>query len=106
MIICFSQENVGGTTYFYPQTVPSEEPPSAVVDEVSTSSNASGVTVYPGTPSHLRNKNNPPPTDPAASYFVNNSLRLEIQYKNSLVLAQADPEQFPGLCFFQSLPFS
>lgn len=64
--------------------------------------------VYPGTPAHLqpikavKSSNNSsapstPPPQSISSYFVNDSLRLDILQKNALILAQPDLVRFPDL---------
>lgn len=67
--------------------------------------------VYPGTPSHLQpvkttkppSSNNssapstPPPQAANCSFFVNDSMRVEIQQKNALTLTQPDIVRFPDL---------
>lgn len=66
--------------------------------------------VYPGTPSHLQpvkttkppssNNSSAPSTPPpqtASSFFVGESLRLDILQKNALTLAQPDIVRFPDL---------
>ncbi|XP_011150054.2 PAN2-PAN3 deadenylation complex subunit Pan3 isoform X3 [Harpegnathos saltator] len=66
--------------------------------------------VYPGTPSHLQpvkapkppssNNSSAPSTPPpqaAPSFFVSESLRLDILQKNALTLAQPDIVRFPDL---------
>uniref|UniRef100_A0A069DZG7 PAN2-PAN3 deadenylation complex subunit PAN3 n=1 Tax=Panstrongylus megistus TaxID=65343 RepID=A0A069DZG7_9HEMI len=35
--------------------------------------------------------------DPSVSYYIANQLRLEVQHKNNLTLAQPDPESYPDL---------
>jgi len=52
--------------------------------------------VYPGTPTHLASIKGKPP--PAAGFYVANEIRMETLHKNALVLAQPDPEQYPGEC--------
>lgn len=66
--------------------------------------------VYPGTPSHLQpvktakppssNNSSAPSTPPpqvAPSFFVSESLRMDILQKNALTLAQPDIVRFPDL---------
>ncbi|XP_073976330.1 poly(A) specific ribonuclease subunit PAN3 isoform X1 [Rhodnius prolixus] len=38
-----------------------------------------------------------PANDPSLSYYIANQLRLEVQHKNNLTLAQPDPESCPDL---------
>ncbi|PSN54180.1 hypothetical protein C0J52_03572 [Blattella germanica] len=100
------QENVGGTTYFYPTTVAV----AAAAGANDTSGlNSSGLStgsavvpsvvlpnfhVYPGTPTHLSSAKAKP--SPVGGFYVADEIRLETLHKNALVLAQPDPEQFPG----------
>ena len=66
--------------------------------------------VYPGTPAHLQpvkptkppssNSSSAPSTPPpqaALSFFVSESLRMDILQKNALTLAQPDIVRFPDL---------
>lgn len=66
--------------------------------------------VYPGTPSHLQpvkpiktpssNNSSAPSTPPpqsTPSFFVSESLRLDVLQKNALTLAQPDVIRFPDL---------
>ncbi|XP_017887760.1 PAN2-PAN3 deadenylation complex subunit PAN3 [Ceratina calcarata] len=106
-----SQENVGGTTYFYlgnasTDTVGSEEG----TEPIGTVAGQVGF-VYPGTPSHLQpvkpvtkppssNNSSAPSTPPpqaTPSFFVSESLRMDILQKNALTLAQPDVVRFPDL---------
>ncbi|RZF40835.1 hypothetical protein LSTR_LSTR003345 [Laodelphax striatellus] len=96
------QENVGGTTYYYPAAVSAAVTAAAVsVDRVSaggvTSSaedsaapvlQASPLTAYPGAPLHLQQD---------TSYYLPDEVRLELQMKNALTLAQPDPAQYPNV---------
>lgn len=106
-----SQENVGGTTYFYLG--------NAVTDTVGTEDGTETIGnvgasqigyVYPGTPAHLQpvkptkppssNSSSAPSTPPpqaALSFFVSESLRMDILQKNALTLAQPDIVRFPDL---------
>lgn len=101
-----SQENVGGTTYFYPTTV--------AVAAVAGAGDAAGLNssglstgspvvpsvvlpsfhMYPGTPTHLASIKGKPPS--SAGFYVANEIRMEALHRNALVLVQPDPEQFPG----------
>ena len=105
----FLQENVGGTTYFYPTTVAV----AAAAGASDTSGlNSSGLStgssvvpsvvlpnfhMYPGTPTHLSSAKTKP--SPTAGFYVSDEIRMETLHKNALVLAQPDPEQFPGTVF-------
>lgn len=85
------QENVGGTTYFYPTSADT----SAGSDTLnsSTSSLASGYQVYPGTPSHVTAFKS---RQGSSSFFVSDDTRLDLLSRNALTLIQPNPEQFPG----------
>ena len=52
--------------------------------------------VYPGTPTHLASVKGKP--TPAAGFYVASEVRMEALHRNALVLAQPDPEQYPGEC--------
>lgn len=107
-----SQENVGGTTYFYLG--------SALTDTVGTEEGTEPIGtvgagqvgfVYPGTPSHLQpvkpvtkppssNSSSAPSTPPPQAtpgFFVSESLRMDILQKNALTLTQPDVVRFPDL---------
>ncbi|XP_033306580.1 PAN2-PAN3 deadenylation complex subunit PAN3 isoform X1 [Bombus bifarius] len=106
-----SQENVGGTTYFYLG--------NAAADAVGTEEGTETIGnvgagqigyVYPGTPAHLQpvkptkpvssNSSSAPSTPPpqaASGFFVSDSLRMDIVQKNALTLAQPDVVRFPDL---------
>ncbi|XP_043465158.1 PAN2-PAN3 deadenylation complex subunit pan3 [Leptopilina heterotoma] len=105
-----SQENVGGTTYFYlgnmSDTLTSEEGTSEIAGNIGAGQVGY---VYPGTPSHLHpvkptksssNSTSAPSTPPPQSnpsYFVSENLRNDIFQKNALTLEQPDLVQFPDL---------
>ncbi|XP_069692490.1 PAN2-PAN3 deadenylation complex subunit PAN3 isoform X2 [Periplaneta americana] len=97
------QENVGGTTYFYPTTVATAAGEAAGLNTSGLSTGSSAVPsvvlpsfhVYPGTPTHLSSLKGK--TVPAAGFYVADEIRMETLHRNSLVLAQPDPEQFPDL---------
>ncbi|XP_067004474.1 PAN2-PAN3 deadenylation complex subunit PAN3 isoform X2 [Anabrus simplex] len=89
------QENVGGTTYFYPTAA--GEPGSLNSSALSTSSTVSPVIlpnfhVYPGTPTHVSSVDTK-----TSGFYVSESIRNETIHKNALILAQPDPEQCPDL---------
>lgn len=106
-----SQENVGGTTYFYlgnaaTDAVGGEEG----TDGIATMGTGQAGYVYPGTPAHLQpvkpsktssssssSAPSTPPPQAAPSYFISESLRMDILQKNALVLAQPDMVRFPDL---------
>lgn len=106
-----SQENVGGTTYFYlgnaaTDTVGAEEGTEAIGN---VGAGQIGY-VYPGTPAHLQpvkpakppssNSSSAPSTPPPQappSFFVSESLRVDILQKNALTLAQPDVVRYPDL---------
>lgn len=106
-----SQENVGGTTYFYLG--------NAAADNVGTEEGTETIGnleagqigyVYPGTPAHLQpvkppkpvssNSSSAPSTPPpqvTPNFFVSESLRMDILQKNALTLAQPDIVRFGDL---------
>ncbi|PNF35617.1 PAB-dependent poly(A)-specific ribonuclease subunit PAN3 [Cryptotermes secundus] len=101
------QENVGGTTYFYPTTVAVAAAASA---GDAAGLNSSGLStgspvvpsivlpsfhMYPGTPTHLATIKGKPPS--SGGFYVANEIRMEALHRNALVLVQPDPEQFPDL---------
>lgn len=76
-----SQENVGGTTYFYPTTASGDSPPS---------------TNYPGfagSQSHLNQEESIPSS---MSFYVSESIRTDILEKNALTMLQPDAQLYPG----------
>ncbi|XP_003693595.1 PAN2-PAN3 deadenylation complex subunit PAN3 [Apis florea] len=105
-----SQENVGGTTYFYLGNAVTD---TGTEDGTETIGNVGAGQigyVYPGTPAHLQpvkptkppssNSSSAPSTPPpqaALSFFVSESLRMDILQKNALTLAQPDIVRFPDL---------
>ncbi|XP_017764887.1 PREDICTED: PAB-dependent poly(A)-specific ribonuclease subunit PAN3 isoform X2 [Eufriesea mexicana] len=106
-----SQENVGGTTYFYlgnaaTDTVRTEEGTETIAN---VGAGQVGY-VYPGMPAHLQpvrstkppssNSSSAPSTPPpqaTPSFFVSENLRMDILQKNALTLAQPDVVRFPDL---------
>ncbi|CAL7935560.1 unnamed protein product [Xylocopa violacea] len=106
-----SQENVGGTTYFYLGNAATDTVGAEEGTETIGSVGAGQVGyVYPGTPSHLQpvkpakpassNNSSAPSTPPpqaTPSFFVGESLRVDILQKNALTLAQPDLIRFPDL---------
>ena len=103
-----AQENVGGTIYFYPTNVSvatgagAGEAAGLSGSGLSTGSSVLPSVVlrsshmYPGTPTHLAMIKGKP--TPAAGFYMANEIRMEVQCRNALVLAQPDPEQYPGEC--------
>ncbi|XP_043585940.1 PAN2-PAN3 deadenylation complex subunit PAN3 isoform X1 [Bombus pyrosoma] len=107
----YSQENVGGTTYFYvgnaaADTVGAEEATETIGNVAAGQIGY----VYPGTPAHLQpvkptkpvssNSSSAPSTPPpqaTTGFFVSESLRMDIVQKNALTLAQPDVVRFPDL---------
>nr|CAD7410227.1 unnamed protein product [Timema poppensis] len=85
------QENVGGTTYFYP-TGSSGEPGSTNASSVVPTVVIPSYHVYPGTPTHISAVKGK-----QSGLYVSDELRLEILHRNALVLAQPDPEHYPDL---------
>ncbi|XP_031828373.1 poly(A) specific ribonuclease subunit PAN3 [Nomia melanderi] len=106
-----SQENVGGTTYFYLGNTPTDTVGAEEGTETIGTVGAGQVGyVYPGTPAHLQpvkpvkppssNNSSAPSTPPpqaTPSFFVSESLRMDILQKNALTLAQPDVVRFPDL---------
>ncbi|XP_078042424.1 poly(A) specific ribonuclease subunit PAN3 [Augochlora pura] len=106
-----SQENVGGTTYFYlgnaaTDTVGAEEG----TETIGTVGASQIGYIYPGTPAHLQpvkpakppsstssSAPSTPPPQAAPSFFISESLRMDILQKNALTLAQPDIVRFPDL---------
>uniref|UniRef100_T1JCH4 PAN2-PAN3 deadenylation complex subunit PAN3 n=1 Tax=Strigamia maritima TaxID=126957 RepID=T1JCH4_STRMM len=83
------QENFGGTTYYYTH------------DDVNlTTTNSKGGIVlpnfhmFPGTPAHVAHMN---PKANAPSFFMPDDLRIDVLHRHNLLMAQVDPEQFPGV---------
>lgn len=95
MISLFLQENVGGTTYFYPTSAENSHTSNDTMNSLSGSSSiTSSYQVYPGTPSHIATLKVRGGT---SSYFITEDTRIEILNRNALTLLQTDPEQFPGI---------
>ncbi|XP_034172064.1 poly(A) specific ribonuclease subunit PAN3 isoform X1 [Osmia lignaria lignaria] len=106
-----SQENVGGTTYFYLGNTSAESVGAEEGTETIGTVGAGQVGyVYPGTPAHLQpvkptkppssNNSSAPSTPPpqaTPSFFVSENLRMDILQKNALTLAQPDVVRFPDL---------
>uniref|UniRef100_A0A1B6IQW3 PAN2-PAN3 deadenylation complex subunit PAN3 n=2 Tax=Homalodisca liturata TaxID=320908 RepID=A0A1B6IQW3_9HEMI len=92
------QENVGGTTYFYPAGAgvaadsTSEEPVVAGVEE----SPSNGVTMYPGTPPHVSSAKAQLASS-EGQFYMSDDIRLEMLHKNAVSLTQPDPAAFPDL---------
>ncbi|XP_043499031.1 PAN2-PAN3 deadenylation complex subunit PAN3 isoform X2 [Polistes fuscatus] len=79
-------------------------------DGIATMGTGQAGYVYPGTPAHLQpvkpsktssssssSAPSTPPPQAAPSYFISESLRMDILQKNALVLAQPDMVRFPDL---------
>ncbi|KAK1121463.1 hypothetical protein K0M31_010264 [Melipona bicolor] len=106
-----SQENVGGTTYFYLGNAATDTVGTEEATETIGNVGASQIGyVYPGTPAHLQpvkstkppssNSSSAPSTPPpqaTPSFFISESLRMDILQKNALTLAQPDVVRFPDL---------
>ncbi|XP_076286207.1 poly(A) specific ribonuclease subunit PAN3 isoform X1 [Lasioglossum baleicum] len=107
-----SQENVGGTTYFYLGNVATDAVGADDGTETQIGTVGAGQIgfIYPGTPAHLQpvkpaktpssNSSSAPSTPPpqaAPSFFISESLRMDILQKNALTLAQPDIVRFPDL---------
>jgi PAB-dependent poly(A)-specific ribonuclease subunit 3 len=74
------QENVGGTTYFYPTT--SET--CHATDVVINSNVTSDYNVYPGTPNHIASLK----SKQDSSFFISKDLQMEMMNRNVLTLMQ------------------
>ncbi|KAK0180806.1 hypothetical protein PV327_003151 [Microctonus hyperodae] len=104
-----SQENVGGTTYFYLGNATGDPIVNDEVNEISNIGSSQVGYVYPGTSAHLQatktktptsNSSSAPSTPPPqvnSSFFMSANLRMDILHKNSLTLSQPDSVQFPDL---------
>ncbi|XP_033223809.1 PAN2-PAN3 deadenylation complex subunit PAN3 isoform X2 [Belonocnema kinseyi] len=105
-----SQENVGGTTYFYLGNISDPLAAEDGSEIIGTVGAGQAGYVYPGTPSHLQpvkptktpssNSSSTPSTPPPQSnpsYFVSESLRVDILHKNALTLEQPDVVRYPDL---------
>ncbi|KAH0535503.1 PAN2-PAN3 deadenylation complex subunit PAN3 [Cotesia glomerata] len=102
-----SQENVGGTTYFYVNNTAD----NVADDGNEVIGNSQVGYVYPNTPGHLQATkpikvpaanstsapSTPPPPQVNSSFFMSTNLRMDILHKNSLTLSQPNPAQFPDL---------
>ncbi|XP_075230352.1 poly(A) specific ribonuclease subunit PAN3 isoform X2 [Lycorma delicatula] len=96
------QENVGGTTYYYPAPVTT----AGATDRVSTTSvedsatsvilPPAAITMYPVTPPHIKSSKSQL-TSNDNNFYVSDELRLEIQHKNALILSPPDPSHYPDL---------
>lgn len=99
--LLFNQENVGGTTYYYPAPVnpagtTDRVPNTAVVEDTGNGILApAAITMYPGTPPHIKSSKSQL-TSNDNNFYVSDELRLEIQHKNALILSPPDPSQYPG----------
>lgn len=94
MLWLYFQENVGGTTYFYPTSSENSHTTNDTLNSISTNSSlGSAYQVYPGTPSHV---NTIKLRGASSSFFVSEDTRLDILGRNALTLVQSDPEHFPG----------
>lgn len=101
---------MGGTTYFYnpEESGPSQEIPGIQEDVIGTHVFPS-YSIYAGPPSHLKDfttRLNPlgaPPTPvvhpspQSPSFFTPDELKAELMQRNSVVLSQPNPSQFPDL---------
>ncbi|XP_071050850.1 PAN2-PAN3 deadenylation complex subunit PAN3 isoform X2 [Onthophagus taurus] len=89
------QENVGGTTYFYPTAADTSHTSNdSTMSSITNTSVGSAYQVYPGTPSHISSIKT---RGTNSSFFISDDARLEILSRNALTLAQSDPEQYPDL---------
>lgn len=84
--MCSKQENVGGTTYFYPATtVAGDSSPSTV----------SPFQGYAGNHGHL-NQEESSLISSSPSFFASDSIQSEILEKSALTMLQPDPQLYPG----------
>ncbi|XP_065349432.1 PAN2-PAN3 deadenylation complex subunit PAN3 isoform X1 [Cloeon dipterum] len=112
------EENVGGTTYFYPTSATGSSTPTRLGSD-SSPVVMPNFHVYPGTPSHLTkatstsspNRVSQPTQQPSltstshtthltnslGSYYLLDEFRLELLHRNALVLAQPNAEGYPDL---------
>lgn len=103
------QENVGGTTYFYPtpmagSAVTSDAGPvsGSPLPETANAVPSPNFYMYPGTPSHLTPLSTSPVSSPgpgkkmppaaSSSFYVADKLRNEIAYRNTLTMALPDQD--------------
>ncbi|KAK6627609.1 hypothetical protein RUM44_010087 [Polyplax serrata] len=82
-----NQENVGGTTYFYPATTVAGD---------SSASTVSPFQGYAGNHGHI-NQEESSPISSSPSYFVSDSIRNEILEKSALIMLQPDPQLYPDI---------
>lgn len=106
-----SQENVGGTTYFYLGNTSTDNVQNDETNEIGNIVTGQVGYPYSSTPAHLQTvkpiktptSNNssapstPPPQHGNQSYFISGNLRVDILHKNTLTMSQPDPSQFPDL---------
>lgn len=79
-----NQENVGGTTYFYPTTTTSgDSPPNA---------NFQG---FAGNQNHATQEESSS-VPPSMSFYISESVKNDILEKNALIMLQPDPRLYPG----------
>ncbi|KAL1380230.1 hypothetical protein pipiens_000467, partial [Culex pipiens pipiens] len=115
------QENVGGTTYFYPTAANHQLTPSSTVNttdntfvhvassQINLSYSHPGH-VYPGPASHVINMQ--PKAQVSMAYFVQDELRNDILSRNEIVNSietecqdlPLEVENYHSLCLLESLP--
>lgn len=103
------QENVGGTTYFYPAPVGGAatgevvnsvaEDVGGVVEDAVVAPSAA-ITMFPGTPPHIKTAKTHLAAG-EATFYMADDLRLELQHKNALILMQSDANAYPGNDLFR-----
>ncbi|XP_055631577.1 PAN2-PAN3 deadenylation complex subunit PAN3 isoform X2 [Toxorhynchites rutilus septentrionalis] len=115
------QENVGGTTYFYPTAANHQLTPNSTVNSTDNSfvhvtSSQINISyshpghVYPGPASHVVNMQ--PKTQLSMTYFLQDELRNEILTRNEIINSietecqdlPLDVEKYHSLCLLESLP--
>lgn len=118
------QENVGGTTYFYPTTSPSSTITPSSSDSISSThlnnqhhhsqhqqqqaqqqvaqvlAPLVAHQMYPGTPAHIasmRDRVGGAAGAAASAFFISEEAHEELLQRNALTLVQCDPEEYPDL---------
>lgn len=92
------QENVGGTTYFYPTSADSMNS-SGVLSNTSAgpvnSSSPYASQIFTGTPTHVNTLSTKPGL--AASFYMPDAIRNELYHRNQAAFMQIDMQQYPDL---------
>uniref|UniRef100_A0A1B6C5K5 PAN2-PAN3 deadenylation complex subunit PAN3 n=2 Tax=Clastoptera arizonana TaxID=38151 RepID=A0A1B6C5K5_9HEMI len=97
------QENVGGTTYFYPAAVSgtSGDVNSSMVEESNVAEDSSvvsaaAITMFPGTPPHVKTAKSHLAAG-EATFYIADDLKLELQHKNAITLLQSNVNTYPDI---------